>query len=101
MELTQLKYFQAVALMEHYTKAAASLHITQSALSKSILRLESELGTQLFERSGNRVSLNACGQILLRRVNSALGELDCALEELAQVRASTLAPTDQEAELLP
>lgn len=88
MELTQLKYFQTVALTEHFTKAAASLHITQSALSKSILRLEHELGTQLFVRAGNRVYLNACGKILLYHVNSVLSELDLALQEITETLIS-------------
>ena len=88
MELTQLKYFQAVAVTEHYTKAAASLHISQSALSKAILRLEDELGVQLFSRGGNRVSLNAYGEILLRHVERALAELDCACQEIGEARAN-------------
>jgi len=65
MELTQLKYFQAAARCNHFTKAAAELHLTQSALSKSISQLENELGYQLFDRDGKKLQLNQYGQELL------------------------------------
>ena len=44
MELTQLTYFLTVAQMQHMTRAAEALHIAQPALTKSVQRLESELG---------------------------------------------------------
>ena len=44
MELLQLKYFQTVARLEHMTKAAEELHIAQPSLSKTIARLEKDLG---------------------------------------------------------
>ena len=52
MELTQLTYFLTVAQMQHMTRAAEALHIAQPALTKSVQRLESELGVPLIARKG-------------------------------------------------
>ena len=58
MEIMQLRYLKEVARQESFTRAAELLHITQSALSKSIAKLEDEVGVKLFERDGNRIHLN-------------------------------------------
>ncbi len=44
MDLLQLRYFRAVARVEHMTKAAEELSIAQPSLSKTIHRLEKEIG---------------------------------------------------------
>ncbi|MED4793931.1 LysR family transcriptional regulator, partial [Priestia megaterium] len=44
MELLQLKYFQVVATLEHISKAAEELYVSQPALSKTMSQLEKELG---------------------------------------------------------
>ena len=59
MELLQLKYFQTVARLEHMTKAAEELHIAQPSLSKTIARLEKDLGVPLFDRQGRQITLNS------------------------------------------
>lgn len=59
MELLQLRYFQTVAKMEHMTRASQELHIAQPALSKTIARLEADVGVPLFDRYGGRIRLNA------------------------------------------
>ncbi len=64
MDFTQLQYLHAVAETGSFTRAAERLHMTQSALSKSITRLEGEIGLRLFEREGNRITLNRFGQQL-------------------------------------
>ena len=51
MNLNQLHYFVTLAYMEHYTKAAKQLSITQPSLSHAIGMLEQELGTYLFEKT--------------------------------------------------
>lgn len=76
MELSQLRYFITVAQLQHLTKAAEALNISQPALSKSISRLEDELGMSLFDRSPNRIILNDNGMLYLSYVNQALNMLD-------------------------
>lgn len=85
MELLQLQYFQTVARMEHMTKAAEALRIAQPALSKTIARLEADLGVPLFDRQGRRIQLNAYGKAFLKKVNSALGILEEGKQELADL----------------
>ena len=62
MELRHLQYFKRVAELEHLTKAASELYITQSHLSHVIIELETELGVKLFDRVGRGVRLNPCGR---------------------------------------
>ena len=52
MDLTQIKYFHAIARHQSIARASDELFVSQPALSKSLARLEDELGVQLFERSG-------------------------------------------------
>lgn len=49
MNLNQLHYFVTLAHMEHFTKAAEELDITQPSLSHAMTTLEQELGTKLFQ----------------------------------------------------
>lgn len=76
MELNQLHYFVAVAKTENITKAAQELFITQPALSRVILRLETELGSPLFDRKGGRLTLNEHGKIFLSYVKPALDSIN-------------------------
>lgn len=84
MELSQLKYFKAVAEIGKISEAAEALFISAPALSTSISRLEKELGTRLFDRTNNKIVLNKQGKILLGYVNRVLSELDSACLELRQ-----------------
>jgi DNA-binding transcriptional LysR family regulator len=74
----QLEAFYEVARLKHFTKAATSLHITQSALSQRILNLESGLGATLFVRERSGLRLTPAGEKLLgycRVQNLQEGEL--------------------------
>jgi DNA-binding transcriptional LysR family regulator len=82
VDLLQLRYFQVVARHEHVSRAAEELRVAQPALSRSIARLEAELGVALFDRHGRRVTLNRFGAAFLARANIALSELDQARSEL-------------------
>jgi DNA-binding transcriptional LysR family regulator len=82
VDLLQLRYFRAVARHQHMSRAAAELHVAQPALSKSIARLEAELGVPLFDRHGRRVQLNRFGAMFLARAERATGELDRGQREL-------------------
>ena len=50
MEMQQLRYFRVVAELQHVTKAAIKLSVSQSAVSRAIRQMEEELGVPLFVR---------------------------------------------------
>ncbi|OXM16220.1 LysR family transcriptional regulator [Paenibacillus herberti] len=85
MELLQLHYFLAVARLEHVTEAARNLHVTQSSLSKTIQRLEEDLGVALFDRVGRKLRLNEFGSRFLHRAERALFELEQGKQELSDL----------------
>ncbi|MFH5181304.1 LysR family transcriptional regulator [Paenibacillus sp. TAB 01] len=84
MEWQQLEYFRTVAKTEHFTKAAEQLAISQPALSRSVTKLEEELGVHLFDRLGRSVQLNPMGKLFLKRVERALQEIQDGIEEVRQ-----------------
>jgi len=75
MEWHQLEYFKAVAQMQHVTHAAQRLSLSQPALSRSIAKLEEELGFPLFDRCGKNIVLNRYGLIFLQHVERAMQEI--------------------------
>ncbi|MGX6565636.1 LysR family transcriptional regulator, partial [Cupriavidus necator] len=78
MNLIQLKHLIALAETGSFSQAAARLHLTQPALSRSIQALESELGMALVDRIGKRNELTPFGQLALeraRRIAFEAGEL--------------------------
>ncbi|WP_240418717.1 LysR family transcriptional regulator [Paenibacillus periandrae] len=85
MELLQLRYFLTLARLEHVTEAAQNLHVTQSSLSKTIQRLEEDLGVPLFDRIGRKLRLNEFGKRFLRRAERALFELEQGKQELSDL----------------
>lgn len=89
MELLQLRYFATVARMENISHAAAYHMIPQPAMSKTISKLERELGAALFDRTKNRISLTPEGEILFQGVQAALLHLDNALEAVQEEKKST------------
>lgn len=82
MNWQYLKYFEVVAREEHFTRAADQLHITQSALSKSIDNLEHEIGVPLFESHGRNIRLTKYGQIFYEHVYAATAEIDSAVMQI-------------------
>ncbi|WP_010492626.1 LysR family transcriptional regulator [Paenibacillus elgii] len=82
MELQQLRYFQTVARLEHMTQAAEELNITQPALSRTISRLEEDIGVPLFERKGRHIRLNRYGEIFLAHLERSFLELDQAKKKI-------------------
>ncbi len=88
MELLQLKYFKALAETEHLTRTADRLFVSAPALSCAIKRLESELGTTLFDRVGRRMHLNECGSIYLQCVNQVFSALNNAERQITDIGIS-------------
>lgn len=82
-----LPVFRAVAEMEHLHKAAKALHVSPSAVSRTIRLLEEDVGHQLFTRSGNTVRLNARGQALLGSVRDAMRLLDDGVGAISEAKA--------------
>src|SRR4051794_10051882 len=85
MELRQLECFVAVAEEANFTRAAARLHIVQSAVSATIKRLEHELGAPLLERNSKRVLLTDAGAALLPRARVTLDAARDAADAVAEV----------------
>ena len=88
MELRQLEYFVAVAEEANFTRAAERVHISQSGVSAQIRALESELGAELFDRSGRVARLTAAGAAALPAARAALeaaASLRQAVDEITGV----------------
>jgi len=66
--LEQLRSFVAVAESEHISRAAASLFLTQGAVTQQIRHFEQAVGVQLLERDGRRVRLTDAGRAVHRGV---------------------------------
>lgn len=94
MNLRQLYYFKAVAQLEHYTKAAEKLYISQSNLSHAIQELEAELKAELFVRKGRNVELTKYGELFLPYVEKTIDTLEsgiAALKEYINPNSGTVA----------
>ena len=82
MELTQLKYFQALAQYKNFTQTAKMIAVSQSALSRSIAKLEQELEVALFDRHGKETELTEAGRRFLFHVDRVLRETEVACQEI-------------------
>ncbi len=89
MELNSLRQFLVVARLEHLSRAADELRTAQPSLSRTIARLESELGTPLFDR-GSRLRLNDAGKLFRDHVERSLGELDAGRRAVAEATSEGL-----------
>ena len=82
MNLFYLRYFVTLAHIQHYTKAAEQLCITQPSLSHAISQLEKELGVPLFEKSGRKTTLTRFGEEFLTCAEHTLSTLDAGIESI-------------------
>jgi LysR family glycine cleavage system transcriptional activator len=87
-KLELLYSFEAAARTLSFTHAAAELFLTQSAVSRQIQQLETDLGTPLFERRHRALALTDAGKVMQRAVSDCLERLRDAT---ASVRATTSA----------
>ena len=83
MELEQLRHFLKVAEFSNFTRAADAIGLSQPALSRSIARLEEELGQPVFERQTRQLALTEAGQLLLGRAQQILSLVDDTRAEIS------------------
>jgi DNA-binding transcriptional LysR family regulator len=88
--VTNLQAFEAVARRRSFAHAAAELHLTASAISHQVARLEAHLGVRLFERSAHGVRLSSAGDLYLSRVGGALSAIAAATDDLRQGVSNSL-----------
>lgn len=81
MELRHVRAFLAVAKHEHFTRAAAAVHLAQPALSQQIAQLEDDMGVRLFERSRRGARLTDAGRAFRARAERVVAELESAHAE--------------------
>ena len=86
MAQLNLEHFLTAYELRSFGKAAYQLGISQPALSKSIKKLEAELGVDLFERHPGGVQPTAYGECLARRGYAIRADTDNAVEEIHQLR---------------
>lgn len=99
MELEQLKQLVEIRRQGTISAAADALHISQPALSRSIKRLEEDLGQELFERTRNRARFNEAGELALEHADTILADVRRmreAFDELSRrqrtLRLASVAP---------
>lgn len=86
VELRHLRAFLAIAAQGSVTRAAASLHVTQPALTRTLRQLETQLGVRLVDRSTHHLDLTPAGRMFLAKARVAVEAVDDAL---ASGRAGT------------
>jgi DNA-binding transcriptional LysR family regulator len=89
IDVRQLQYFVALSAEQTFARAAERQHITQSALSQQIARLERELGVQLFERSARGARLTSAGSHLLPMAEQVLQDLRSLTARAASIVRET------------
>ena len=92
MELNQARYFLAIVAQGSFTRAAEELGISQPALTKSIRKLEAELGGPLFHREGRRLLLSELGELVRPRLTAATDGMAAAVEVANSYRLLRKAP---------
>ncbi len=88
MDIRQISYFVRVADLGSFSKAAVSLNVAQSAISRQIRKLEEELGVPLLYRNGRGVTLTHAGALVLEHGRSAVETLDLVTEQIALLRSA-------------
>jgi DNA-binding transcriptional LysR family regulator len=89
IELRHLRYLIAAAESGQLTRAAARLHLAQPALSQSILHVEQEIGTPLFDRHPRGVTLTPAGQVFLEHARAAVASSEAAITAARQTARAT------------
>lgn len=85
MTVKQLEFFKRTAELEHMTKAADELLVSQPYLSLVISDLENELGVALFDHVGRRIELNECGRAFYKRITALFVAAEDAKKEVRSI----------------
>jgi LysR family transcriptional regulator, transcription activator of glutamate synthase operon len=85
----QIRYFIKIAELKSLSRAADSLDLTQSGLSRQLATLEAYLGKPLFSRTGRGVELTDAGQVLREAAKSGYAVIDQALETVREKEGIT------------
>lgn len=85
-QLNDLAVFRVVAVERSFTRAAARLGVTQSALSQTLKRLETELGVKLLVRTTRSVAPTYAGEQLLATLEPALADIAASIDALKDQR---------------
>lgn len=86
MDLYQLKTFFTLAKVKNFTKTAKALFVTQSAVSHSLKKLESSIGTTLLDRKGRHLVLTPAGRSLYRSCEKIFYEIEKARQDMSYYR---------------
>lgn len=86
MNFITLKYFIAVAEERNFTKAANKNHISQTAISQQIAKLEDELEVKLFERASLPVTLTPAGERVYRRALIIQGQYLMMKDDIQEIK---------------
>ena len=89
-DLRQLRTFLAVAEQLSFTRAAETLHLQQQTVSKTIRRLEAELGVELLERTTREVRLTPAGEALLESGRPLVGAAEAAFARARRTGTGSL-----------
>ena len=92
MDLVQIRYFLALARTLNFTRAAEACNVTQPALTKSIQRLEDELGGPLLLRERALTQLTALGRSVLPLLQQTYDAAQRAKDHAVDLRRSTASP---------
>src|SRR5438046_1952767 len=80
LDLNDLRLFERVAALRSFSAASRELDVPRSSVSRSIQRLEAELGTRLLQRTTREVTLTEAGAELFQQCSELLGRLDQTLD---------------------
>lgn len=85
MNIDQMHIFREIAHSGSVSQASRNLFISQSSLSRTLQNVEKDIGVELFDRQGKKLSLNKYGEILLHYADIAEAARDKAKEEIEQL----------------
>lgn len=85
MDRKQLLFFKRTAELQHMTKAADELLVSQPFISRTISELEEELGVKLFDHVGRRIEINSCGRAFYAHVVKIFNEVNDAIKEVREI----------------